>query len=148
MNQQDLLENNKAVVERMWKALGSFDFELLKSCLHSEIHYEDVPTEDPGAIGPENVVRRLSVAWDHISKQEQTLHHMAAEGDVVFMDHTEKWTFRTGETAQHRFATLHQLREGKIIKWSDFWDMSNFVGQFPQWFLEEMAKMHGTDFTQ
>ncbi len=42
---------------------------------------------------------------------------------------------------------MHELKDGKIIKWSDFWDVSNFVGQFPQWFLEEMAKKQGADVT-
>ena len=137
---------NKATVERMWKALGDFDFETLKSCLHPDVHYEDVPTEDPGAKGPENVVARLSVAWDHITRQDQTTHRIAADGDFVFLDHTEKWTFKTGETCEHRFCTSHELRDGKIIGWSDFWDVNNFVGQFPAWFLQEMAKKQGADF--
>ncbi len=42
---------------------------------------------------------------------------------------------------------MHELKDGKIIKWSDFWDVSNFVGQFPQLFLEEMAKKQGADVT-
>ena len=82
---------NKATVERMWQALSDFDFEALKSCLHPDVHYEDVPTEDSGAFGPENVVKRLSVAWDHIDRQIQTTHRIAADGDLVFLDHTEKW---------------------------------------------------------
>jgi len=141
-------DQNKETVEKMWKALGEFDFEALKSCLHPDIHYEDVPTEDAGAIGPENVVKRLSVAWDHLKQQDQTTHRIAADGDIVFLDHTEKWIFKSGESVQHRFATMHELKDGKIIKWSDFWDMNNFIGQFPQWFLEEMAKKQGADFTK
>ena len=42
---------------------------------------------------------------------------------------------------------MHELSDGKIIKWSDFWDVNNFVGQFPQSFLETMAKSQGADFT-
>lgn len=137
---------HKQTVLRMWKALSDFDFDTLTSCLHPEVHYEDVPTEDPGAKGPENVVARLSVAWDHITKQEQTTHAIAAEGDHVFLDHTEKWTFKTGETVEHRFCTMHEMRDGKIYRWSDFWDVNNFVGQFPEWFLQEMAKKQGSDF--
>ncbi|MGB0619980.1 MAG: nuclear transport factor 2 family protein [Myxococcota bacterium] len=147
MSDLDLSARNKATVEKMWKALSDFDFETLKSCLHPEVHYEDVPTEDPGAIGPENVVARLSVAWDHIDKQIQTTHRIAADGDVVFLDHTEQWIFKTGETVGHRFASMHELKDGKIIKWSDFWDVNNFVGQFPPSFLEVMAKNQGADFT-
>ena len=62
-------QENTETVERMWRSLAAFDFEALKSCLHPEVHYEDVPTEDAGAVGPDNVVARLSVAWDHLEKQ-------------------------------------------------------------------------------
>jgi hypothetical protein len=41
---------------------------------------------------------------------------------------------------------MHELRDGKISRWSDFWDVSGFVGQFPQWFLEEMAKHNESEF--
>jgi len=141
------IEENRKTVERMWNALSEMDWETLKSCLHPEVHYEDVPTEDMGAEGPENVVKRLSIAFDHLIDHRHTIHHMACEGDVVFLDHTEGWTFKTGEKAEHTFATLHELKDGKVVKWSDYWDVSKFVGQFPQWFLEEMAKRSQADFS-
>ena len=140
-------EENKQVVETMWRALAAWDWDTLKGCLHPEVHYQDVPTDDPGAHGPENVVKRLSVAWDHLEKQEQTTHHIAADGDVVFLDHTEKWTFKSGETCEHTFCTMHEMKDGKVYRWSDYWDVQKFVGQFPAWFLEEMAKSSAADFS-
>jgi len=140
-------EANKQTVEKMWAALGRMDWETLKSCLHPDVHYQDVPTEDPGAHGPENVVKRLRVAFDHLSKQEQVLHHIVADGDVVILDHTETWIFKTGEQVQHTFATVHEMKDGKISLWSDYWDVQKFVSQFPQWFLEVMAKGSAADFT-
>lgn len=139
-------EANKKTVEKMWLALSQFDWETLKSCLHPEVHYQDVPTEDAGAHGPENVVKRLAIAFDHLSKQEQILHHIAADGDVVFLDHTETWIFKSGEKVAHTFATMHEMKDGKIYRWSDYWDVQKFVGQFPPWFLEEMAKGSAADF--
>ena len=73
-------------------------------------------------------------------KQEQVTHHIVSEGEVVFLDHTETWTFKTGEVAAHTFATMHEIRDGLVYRWSDYWDMQKFVGQFPGWFLEEMMK--------
>ena len=140
-------QSNKAVVEKMWKALGQFDWETLKSCMHPEIHYRDMPSDDPGAHGPDNCIKRLSIAWDHLEKQDQTTHHIAADGDVVFLDHTEKWTFKTGETCEHTFATMHEMKDGLVYRWSDYWDLNKFVSQFPDWFLEEMAKSSAEDFT-
>lgn len=139
-------EANKATVEKMWLALSQMDWETLKECLHPEIHYQDVPTDDPGAYGPENVVKRLRIAFDHLSKQEQVLHHIASDGDVVFLDHTETWIFKTGEKVQHTFATLHEMKDGKIARWSDYWDVQKFVSQFPASFLAEMAKASADDF--
>ena len=140
------VEANKQAVETMWKALSAMDWETVKSCLAEDVHYEDIPTEDSGARGPENVVKRLAIAFDHLIDHKHGLHHLVCEGDVVFLDHTEEWTFRTGEKATNRFATLHEMKDGKIAKWSDYWDVSTFVGQFPQWFLEEMAKHSQDDF--
>ncbi|AQA17058.1 hypothetical protein BST95_01340 [Halioglobus japonicus] len=139
-------ENNKALALKMWRALAEHDWDTLKSCLHPDIHYRDMPSDDPGAHGPENVVRRLSIAWDHIERQEQITHHIAADGDVVFLDHTEKWIFKTGETAEHTFATMHEIRNGLIYRWSDYWDMNKFISQFPGWFLEVMASHTAADF--
>ncbi len=141
------VEANKQTVETMWKALSAMDWETLKSCLAEDVHYEDVPTEDPGARGPENVVKRLAIAFDHLIDHEHNLHHLVCEGDVVFLDHTEVWTFKTGEKASNRFATLHEMKDGKVAKWSDYWDVSSFGAQFPHWFLEEMAKHAAGDFS-
>ena len=97
MSNDDRSVQNKATVEKMWTALSEFDFDTLKSCLHPEVHYEDVPTEDAGAIGPENVVARLSVAWDHIDKQIQTTHRIAAGpvADSVLRRATARQAHRT-----------------------------------------------------
>ncbi len=140
------IEANRETVERMWNALTAFDWETLKSCLSEDVHYEDVPTEDPGARGRENVVKRLGIAFDHLTDHQHTIHHLVCEGDVVFLDHTEVWTFKTGEKATNQFATLHEMKDGKVAKWSDYWDVSGFVSQFPSWFLEEMAKSRQADF--
>ncbi len=141
------IAENRKTVETLWNALTAMDWETLKSCLTEDVHYEDVPTEDPGARGPENVVRRLAIAFDHLIDHEHTTHHLVCEGDVVFLDHTEVWTFKTGVKATNLFATLHEMKNGKVARWSDYWDVSGFVGQFPQWFLEEMAKSTQADFT-
>ena len=141
------IETNRATVEAMWKALSAKDWDTLKAQLHPEIHYEDIPTEDPGAHGPENVVKRLRIAFDHLIDHQHTIHHIACEGEVVFLDHTEVWTFTEGEKATNPFCTMHEMRDGKIVKWSDYWDVQSFVGQFPPYFLEVMAQGSESDFS-
>jgi limonene-1,2-epoxide hydrolase len=48
--------------------------------------------------------------------------------------------------ASHTFVSMHEIRDGLIYRWSDYWDMQKFVGQFPAWFLEEMMKASADDF--
>ena len=139
-------KQNRETVDTMWRALSGKDWDTLKSCLDDDVHYEDVPTEDTGAIGPENVIRRLRIAFDHLIDHQHTIHHLAVDEDTVMIDHTEVWTFKTGEKATNRFATVHEMKNGLVTQWSDIWDVNKFVGQFPEWFLEEMAKAHASDF--
>ncbi len=139
--------SNKALVEKMWRALGEMDWNAMKSCMHPDIHYRDVPSDDPGAFGPDNCVKRLQIAFNHLQKQEQVTHHIAADGDIVFLDHTETWTFTSGETASHTFASMHEIRDGLIYRWSDYWDMQKFVSQFPGWFIEKMVEASAADFS-
>ncbi|MEM9256422.1 MAG: nuclear transport factor 2 family protein [Pseudomonadota bacterium] len=140
-------EHNKSVVLNLWQALGEMNWDAMKACMHPDVHYEDVPSDDPGAHGPENTIKRLQIAFNHLQKQEQVTHHIAAEGDVVFLDHTETWTFSRGETASHTFCTLHEMKDGLVYRWSDYWDMQKFVSQFPDWFIEEMMKSTAADFS-
>ena len=139
-------EQNLDTVERMWAALSAQDWKTLKDCLTKDVQYEDVPTEDTGAVGPENTVRRLRIAFDHLVNHKHVIHHIAVDGDLVMIDHSETWTFKTGETAINRFATVHEMRSGKICRWSDIWDVNKFITQFPVWFLETMAAAHASDF--
>lgn len=140
------IEENRKTVETMWAALSAMDWDTLKGCLSPDVFYEDVPTEDEGARGPENVVKRLRIAFDQLQNHEHTIHHLVCEGDVVFLDHTEVWTFKAGEKATNTFATMHEMKGGKISKWSDYWDVNGFVSQFPASFLEVMAKASEADF--
>lgn len=141
------IEQNRKTVDTMWKALSAMDWDGLKACLSPDVFYEDVPTEDEGAHGPENVVKRLRIAFNQLSDHKHEIHHLVCEGDVVFLDHTETWTFKTGETAVNKFATMHEMKDGKISKWSDYWDVTSFVNQFPASFLEVMAKASEAEFS-
>jgi ketosteroid isomerase-like protein len=130
----------------MWTALSARDWSTLKACLHPDVHYADIPTPDSGARGPDNVVKRLEIAFDQIVEHEHVIHHLVVDGDVALLDHTETWTFKTGEKATNPFATVHELKDGRIILWSDYWDVNNFVSQFPAWFIEHMAKHTAAHF--
>ena len=53
----------------------------------------------------------------------------------------------TKKQCSKTFASMHEIRDGLIYRWSDYWDMQKFVGQFPGWFLEEMMQSSAADFS-
>ncbi|NRA03627.1 MAG: nuclear transport factor 2 family protein [Myxococcales bacterium] len=140
-------DENRRVVDRMWQALYRKDFDGVADCIAADGHYEDVPTPDPGATGPQNVVRRLRMGLDPVERFEHDTHLVVAEGDHVITEHTETWHFETGEKIVNHFVTVHELRDGKIKLWRDYWDLGSMLAQAPKWWIERLAKFSETDFS-
>ena len=140
-------EENRKVVDTMWQALYRKDFDGVADCIAADGHYEDVPTPDPGATGPQNVVRRLRMGLDPGERFEHDTHLVVAEGDHVITEHTETWHFETGETIVNHFVTVHELRDGKIKLWRDYWDLGSMLAPAPKWWIERLAKFSETDFS-
>jgi ketosteroid isomerase-like protein len=131
---------NKEIVARMWQALYAKDFAGVASAIAPRGHYEDVPTPDRGATGPENVVKRLRVGLDPVERFEHEVHRVVAEGDTVVVEHTETWHFATGEKLTNDFVTIHEVRGGKIWLWRDYWDLNRMMAQAPKWWIERLAQ--------
>jgi len=137
---------NRQLVERLWECLYRKDWDGLSDCIAPDGHYEDVPTPDPGATGPANIVKRLRIGLDPVVRFEHEQHRMVAEGDQVMLEHTETWHFETGEKVVNHFVTVHEIRGGKIALWRDYWDLNTMMSQAPQWWIEAIAKASEADF--
>ncbi len=146
MDDQAGVEANKAVVARMWGCLYRKDWQGVAEELAPDAHYEDVPAPDPGADGPANVVKRLRIGLDHVSRFEHEIHRTVAEGDSVLVEHTETWHFEDGGRVVNDFVTVHELRGGKITLWRDYWDINTMMSQAPAWWIEAIMKSTAEDF--
>ena len=51
------------------------------------------------------------------------------EGDTVVTEHVEHWEWPTGEKAALPFVSMQELRDGKIVRWWDYWDLSDADGR-------------------
>jgi limonene-1,2-epoxide hydrolase len=140
-------EENKKVVHEMWSALYRKDFDAVGSYIAADGHYEDVPAPDAGATGPDNVVKRLRIGLDPVARFEHDVHRVVAEDDSVVVEHTETWHFETGEKVVNHFVTVHELRNGRITLWRDYWDLNTLMAQAPQWWIERLAKFSDQDFS-
>ena len=58
---------------------------------------------------------------------------MVAEGPdgVVVTEHTEVWTWPTGETVALPFVSVQHVVDGTIQLWKDYWDFQTLVGAAP-----------------
>ena len=133
-------EENKRLVARLWECLYRKDWTGLAACIAADGHYEDVPAPDAGARGPANVVKRLRVGLEPVARFEHEVHRVVAEGPSVIVEHTETWHFETGEKVVNHFVTVHELRDGKIRLWRDYWDLGAMMAQAPKWWIEQIAR--------
>ena len=60
-----------------------------------------------------------------------TRHFPAGPKSTSLYEHSETWTFATGERGVLRFVTVHQVVDGKITVWKDYWDMNSLVSLAP-----------------
>lgn len=138
---------NREVVDRLWQALYRKDWDGVAACIAEDGHYEDVPTPDPGATGPVNVVKRLRSGLDSVERFEHEIHRVVAQGDSVVIEHTETWHFPSGEKLVNDFVTVHEVRGGKIRLWRDYWDLGRMMAQAPKWWIELLAKHDASEWS-
>jgi len=141
------IAENKQTVARMWQALYRKDWDGVMAELADDCFYEDVPAPDDGARGRANVIKRLRIGLDHVARFEHDIHRPVAEGDSVLIEHTETWHFETGEKLVNHFVTVHELADGKITLWRDYWDIQTMMNQAPAWWIEAIAKASAADFS-
>jgi ketosteroid isomerase-like protein len=131
--------DNKQIVQRFWEALADRDWEGMKALLTDDAHYTDVGTPGPGGIGPDGVIRRLKIGLEPLEDYSHLPGaSMIGEGNLVMTEHTERWTFHTGEVIVHSFVSVTELRDGKICRWHDYSNISNITDNAPGWWLERI----------
>jgi ketosteroid isomerase-like protein len=135
------VRRNKEIVARFWDALAERDWEGMKGLLTEDAHYTDVGVPGPGGRGPDGVIGRLKIGLEDLANYEHVPGtNMIGEGDLVMTEHTERWTFDTGEVIDHSFVSVTELREGKIQRWHDYSNISNITDHAPDGWLESVIQ--------
>ena len=137
LNSADL---NKKIVEQFWADLYRRDFDAIASYFSDDAHYTDVCANEEGATGPARIVARLRLGIEPLAAY---IHHpklVVADGDAVITEHAEEWHWHTGEQVVLPFVSVHELRDGKITRWHDYWDMQTLMNAAPQWWVEHIMQ--------
>ena len=124
----------------MWKALSNRDWETLKTFVSDDCIYVDMPVGPAAAArGPENIVKRLKIGLEPLAGYENHDGVLVSNGTDAMYEHSETWTFKTGESGVLRFVTVHKVVDGKITLWKDYWDMGALANCAPPTWMEDFA---------
>lgn len=116
-----------------WDALYARDWPLIRSFFGPESIYYDVPVGPTGAgVGPDSIEARLRLGLEGLASYEHQ-PGVVAEGDggVVVTEHTEIWTWPTGETVALPFVSVQHVVDGVIVLWKDYWDYQTLMSAAP-----------------
>ena len=134
-------EDNKRRIQQFWATLYARDWDAIAQFFATDSEYTDVPSPaDDVARGPTLIVARLRLGLERISGYEHELRLMVAEGATVVTEHSETWHWHTGEQVTLPFVSIHELREGAIVRWWDYWDLQTLMNAAPNWWIEHIAQ--------
>jgi ketosteroid isomerase-like protein len=131
---------NRALIEKFWSTLyDEKDFDAIGAFFAEDGEYTDMPTPpDDTARGPAQIAARLRVGLEPLSSLSHTVKTMMIDGDTVATEHVEHWGWPTGESVSFPFVSIHEIRDGKLIRWWDYWDLSTLMNAAPAWWVEHI----------
>jgi ketosteroid isomerase-like protein len=128
------------IVLALWQAVADRDWDAILPLLADDCLYLDVPTGPSlAARGGVDIIKRLKVGLAPLASYVNHDGVMVASGEDVLYEHSETWTFDTGEVAVLPFVTVHKVRGGKISRWKDYWDFATLQSQAPPDWMDRMA---------
>lgn len=126
------------VVLGMWRALSRRDWDALKTFLSADCLYVDMPIPAAAARGPDDIVKRLA-ALNQLAGYQHHDGRLASNGSTTMYEHSETWTFPSGEQGTLKFVTVHEVVDGKVTVWKDYWDMATLMSFAPAGYFETLA---------
>lgn len=138
-----------ATVLGLWRALSKRDWQGVQTFLSDDCIYLDMPVGPAAAArGPVDIVKRLKIGLEPLADYVNHDGLLLTDGADAMYEHSETWTWSSGEVALLRFVSVHKVGEengaGKVTLWKDYWDMGSMVSQAPSNWLEDLAKADTT----
>jgi limonene-1,2-epoxide hydrolase len=128
--------DNRDIVEQFWVDLYTRDWAKIATYFDPTSEYTDVPTPaEDVARGSDQIVARLRLGLEPLANIGHDVRTIVAEDDTVVTEHVEHWEWPTGEKAALPFVSMQVLRDGVIVRWWDYWDLSTLMGVAPDWWV-------------
>ena len=131
-----------AVVGQLWDALARRDFDAVGALMADDGHYVDVAVKDldPGAVGPVETAARLRLGLGPLHAYQLHDGPSVASGDTVVTEHAETWVWEPDVSVTLPFTSVVQVRDGRIVRWWDYFDLSTLTNAAPEWWLTHIAQ--------
>lgn len=127
-------------VRGLWQVLSARDYDGIADWVTDDCIYLDVPVGPTlAARGPVDIAKRLRVGWGDLAAYENHDGLLVADGENVIYEHSETWTFETGEVFTLPFCTVHRVRDGRVSLWKDYWDYGAVMNNAPASWVEGLA---------
>lgn len=123
----------REVTAAFWAALYDRDWARIRSFFGPDSIYYDVPTGPSSAgMGPDSIEARLRLGLEGLVGYEHQ-DGVVAEGPdgLVITEHTEHWTWATGEQVALPFVSVQRVEGDRIVLWKDYWDLQTLLGAAP-----------------
>ena len=128
-----------AVTAALWDAVYAHDWDRIASHLGDEAIYLDVPTgPSTAAVGPKAIVGRLQLGLEPLAGHEHIEGRVACTGDVVVVEHAERWIWGTGEEVVLPFCSVHRVEGDRVVLWKDYWNYGTLLDAAPEWWKERL----------
>lgn len=125
----------------LWRTLSARDYDGIADWVTDDCIYLDVPVGPSlAARGPVDIAKRLQVGWGGLAAYENHdgLILTDADGNAMY-EHSETWTFESGEVFTLDFVTVHKVRDGRVCLWKDYWDYGAIMNNAPASWVESLA---------
>ena len=124
----------QALSAREWDRLGDF---LADDCIY--VRHARSGRRSRRAV-PATSSSGSRWAWPSSRAYENHDGLLVADGDAVMYEHSETWTFATGQVFELPFATVHRVRDGRVTLWKDYWDFGTVVNAAPPGWLDKLGE--------
>jgi limonene-1,2-epoxide hydrolase len=127
-------------VRGLWQALSKRDWQAVAARLSDDCVYVDMPIGPAAAArGPVAIIKRLKIGLEPLADYVNHEGLLLTDGTQAMYEHSETWTWTSGEVALLRFVTVHRVIDGKIALWKDYWDLASLTAQAPPSWMEQLA---------
>jgi limonene-1,2-epoxide hydrolase len=128
-------------VRGLWRTLSARDYDGIAAWVTDDCIYLDMPVGPAlAARGPDDIAKRLQVGWGGLAAYENHDGLVVSDDDGnVMYEHSETWTFESGESFTLDFVTVHKVRDGRVCLWKDYWDYGAIMNNAPASWVEALA---------